>query len=207
MFVTAPPDDTGLTDACGEEPGGVCEAVWDATSNETLAMVADWIIGKPLTVVVILLVAWLLSWIARRQVRRAIARLIRVDRDTAARALQKVRVPTPNVTVEDPRRSARAASISIVVSSTISVLIWVIAGLLVLGEIGIDLAPLIAGAGIAGIAIGFGAQSLVKDCLSGLFMLIEDQTSPSRCASPRATPATSWRRPSCSASNRSARTA
>ena len=47
--------------------------------------------------------------------------------------------------------------------------------MLVLGELGIDLAPLIAGAGIAGVALGFGAQSLVKDCISGLFMLIEDQ--------------------------------
>ncbi len=46
---------------------------------------------------------------------------------------------------------------------------------LVLGELGIDLAPLIAGAGIAGVALGFGAQSVVKDCLTGLFMLIEDQ--------------------------------
>ena len=44
-----------------------------------------------------------------------------------------------------------------------------------LGELGINLAPLIAGAGIAGVALGFGAQNLVKDCVSGLFMLIEDQ--------------------------------
>jgi len=44
-----------------------------------------------------------------------------------------------------------------------------------LGEVGVDLAPLIAGAGIVGIALGFGAQSLVKDFLSGIFMLLEDQ--------------------------------
>ena len=44
-----------------------------------------------------------------------------------------------------------------------------------LGELNINLAPLIAGAGIAGVALGFGAQNLVKDCVSGLFMLIEDQ--------------------------------
>ena len=50
-----------------------------------------------------------------------------------------------------------------------------LAVLLVLGELGVDLAPLIAGAGIAGIALGFGAQNLVKDCITGLFMLIEDQ--------------------------------
>ena len=175
MPVTAPPDDLGLADACGDAPGGVCEAVWDATSNETLAKIADWLIGKPLAVILILLAAWVLAWLARRQIRRAIARLIRVDRDTATRALQRVGVASSAVTVEDPRRAARANSIAVVVSSTISVLIWVVAVLLVLGELGIDLAPLIAGAGIAGVAIGFGAQSLVKDCLSGLFMLIEDQ--------------------------------
>jgi small conductance mechanosensitive channel len=50
-----------------------------------------------------------------------------------------------------------------------------IAGSTILGELGVDLGPLIAGAGIAGVALGFGAQSLVKDFLSGMFMLIEDQ--------------------------------
>jgi small conductance mechanosensitive channel len=175
MLVTAPPDDAGLADACGEEPGGVCEAVWDWTSNERLAKVADWIIGKPLTAALILLAAWLLSRFVRRLIRRAIARLVLVDRETAARALQKVGVAAPAVAVEDPRRTARASSIAAVVTSTVSVLIWVVAVLLVLGELGINLAPLIAGAGVAGIAIGFGAQNLVKDCVAGLFMLIEDQ--------------------------------
>ena len=46
---------------------------------------------------------------------------------------------------------------------------------LALGELGVNLAPLIAGLGIAGVALGFGAQSLVKDCIAGLFMLLEDQ--------------------------------
>ncbi len=49
------------------------------------------------------------------------------------------------------------------------------AGLMILSEIGINIAPLLAGAGIAGLAIGFGAQSLVKDIISGLFILLEDQ--------------------------------
>jgi small conductance mechanosensitive channel len=62
-----------------------------------------------------------------------------------------------------------------VLRSVATVVIWTIAVLMVLGELGINLAPLIAGAGIAGIALGFGAQSLVKDVLSGFFMLIEDQ--------------------------------
>ncbi len=60
-------------------------------------------------------------------------------------------------------------------TNTIVVSIWVIAGLMILGIVGIDLAPLLAGAGIAGVALGFGAQTLVKDCIAGLFMLMEDQ--------------------------------
>ncbi len=61
------------------------------------------------------------------------------------------------------------------VGSTAAVIIWSIAIIMALGEIGVNLGPLIAGAGIAGVALGFGAQSLVKDCISGLFMLLEDQ--------------------------------
>jgi len=52
---------------------------------------------------------------------------------------------------------------------------WLVALLMCLGEVGIDLAPLLAGAGVLGVAIGFGSQSLVRDFLSGMFILIEDQ--------------------------------
>ncbi len=55
------------------------------------------------------------------------------------------------------------------------VIIWLLATLLLLSEFGVDIAPLIAGAGIAGVALGFGAQSMVKDFLAGLFILIENQ--------------------------------
>lgn len=61
------------------------------------------------------------------------------------------------------------------ISAGVRVVIWILTGLLVLSEIGIDIAPLLAGAGIAGVALGFGAQSMVKDFLSGLFILIENQ--------------------------------
>jgi small-conductance mechanosensitive channel len=171
----APPPDGTLADACGEEPKGLCEWVWERSGNETLAGLADWVIGRPLTAVLILLVAWIVAKVVRRVVRKAIFKVMVVDRDAATRALQRVGVAKDAVTIDDPRRTARATSIATVVTSTCTVAIWVIATLLVLGEIGIDLAPLIAGAGIAGIALGFGAQNLVKDCVAGLFMLIEDQ--------------------------------
>ncbi len=61
------------------------------------------------------------------------------------------------------------------ISTAVSVAIWIITGLLALGEAGIDIAPLLAGAGIAGVALGFGAQSMVRDFLSGMFILLENQ--------------------------------
>ncbi|MGB1644812.1 MAG: mechanosensitive ion channel family protein, partial [Ilumatobacteraceae bacterium] len=69
-------------------------------------------------------------------------------------------------------RQARALSISNVLGSAVSVAVWSIGFTTALGTIGINLGPLIAGAGIAGVALGFGAQSLVQDCIAGLFMLL-----------------------------------
>ncbi len=73
------------------------------------------------------------------------------------------------------RSASRARTIGQVLKSVSTAVVFGVAALLVLGELGIDLGPLLAGAGIAGVAIGFGAQSLVKDFLSGVFMLLEDQ--------------------------------
>lgn len=175
MPAQVPLDDAQLVAACGEAPGTVCEAVWDATGNETLAKISDWFIGRPLTIVIVFAVAWILARLARRAVRKTIYRVVATDREAAGRALQRVGVGSGVSKVQDPRRAGRAESISAVMSSTVSVLIWVVALFVVLGELGINLAPLIASAGIAGVALGFGAQSLVKDCITGLFMLIEDQ--------------------------------
>ena len=73
------------------------------------------------------------------------------------------------------RRRQRADSLGSVLKSIASVAIFAVAVMLILGELGVNLAPLIASAGIAGVALGFGAQNLVKDFIAGLFMLLEDQ--------------------------------
>ena len=72
------------------------------------------------------------------------------------------------------RAQQRANTLGAVLRSLVTAVVWSIAMLLVLGELGINLAPLVAGAGVVGFAIGFGAQSIVRDFLSGLFVLIED---------------------------------
>lgn len=73
----------------------------------------------------------------------------------------------------DPRRQ-RAMTVSNLIVSAARYVVWTIAAIMVLAEIGIDIGPLLAGAGIAGLAIGFGAQTLVKDVISGIFLLFDD---------------------------------
>jgi moderate conductance mechanosensitive channel len=171
--------DPDLENACGSNPSWLCESVFDLTDgNRLLAETADWFVS----VIVILLVAFVLAQIAKRHLGRMVARVVAPDKAMAARQLQRLGdrattfVAEPiGITEDDPRRQARLQSISLVVASTAAVIIWSIAIIMALGEFGVDLAPLIAGAGIAGVALGFGAQSLVKDCISGLFMLLEDQ--------------------------------
>jgi len=78
-------------------------------------------------------------------------------------------------TLIDERRKQRVRALGSVLRSAASVTIFSIAGLTILGDLGVNLAPLLASAGVVGIAVGFGAQSLVRDYLSGIFMLVEDQ--------------------------------
>jgi small conductance mechanosensitive channel len=73
------------------------------------------------------------------------------------------------------RRSQRAAAIGSVLRSFSSLVVLGIAVVLVLGELGIDLAPIVASAGVVGVALGFGAQNLVKDFIAGIGIILEDQ--------------------------------
>jgi small conductance mechanosensitive channel len=158
------------TESCG--PAGqrswLCSTVFDLSDNRRASEIADWF-AKPLHVVLILLVAWAVT----RIVRRAINRLTAPPR---GKELSR-RSPFAFIDTGGPsaRRVQRAKTMADVLGRLANALIWSVAVLVALGELGINLAPLIAGAGILGIAIGFGAQSLVRDFLSGFFMLIEDQ--------------------------------
>ncbi|HEY6791673.1 MAG TPA: mechanosensitive ion channel family protein [Trebonia sp.] len=77
--------------------------------------------------------------------------------------------------IVDERRHQRVHALGAILRSAASVTIFAIAGAVILGDLGINLAPLLASAGVVGIAIGFGAQNLVRDYLTGVFMLLEDQ--------------------------------
>jgi small-conductance mechanosensitive channel len=80
---------------------------------------------------------------------------------------------SPDVT--GPLEARRAATLATTLVTAIRIAVWTITLLIVLGALGVNLAPLVASAGIAGIVLSFGAQSIVKDFLSGFFVLLEDQ--------------------------------
>ena len=167
--------DPGLTDACGDTPSYFCEAAWDLTDSEFVARAVDWLVSKPLTALLVVAVAWIINKLLRRLVTKFIDNATVSDK-YAASAFEKIGVAPPTSLVEkDPRSAARAQTLGVVVRACVSALIWSIAVIVVLSVFNINLAPVLASAGIAGIAVGFGAQSLVKDCISGFFMLLEDQ--------------------------------
>ena len=69
----------------------------------------------------------------------------------------------------------RSETLGLAIRKTLIVLVWCVVGVTVLGHIGIDVAPILTGAGVVGVALGFGARAMVQDLLAGLFLLIENR--------------------------------
>ena len=168
MVVTQVPSDD-LARACGADPGFVCRQVYEATGNDGLAGAVDFVVTAPLRILVVALVAFVLNRLARRAIHRFTTRLV-ASAGSSGRLKTMLEAGQP-----DPRAAGRAATLGEVLRSLSTATIYGLALLTILGELGINLGPLVASAGIAGVALGFGAQSLVKDFLSGVFMLVEDQ--------------------------------
>lgn len=159
--------------ACGPgaSQGWLCRTVYRVSGSQGAAEVAD-AIARPLRVGLILVAAWIVVHFTRRAVAKVAERMRGEPRQTAFR---DPGTAGPATDVEARRRAQRVDTLASVARNVATVGIWSIAALLVLGEVGIDLAPLIAGAGIVGIVLGIGAQQVVRDFLAGLFMLLEDQ--------------------------------
>ncbi len=166
-----------LTQTCGENPGVACRNVYEWTDNESMAEVAQWMIDTPMRIVIILLVSWILTRVARRLIHHSARGLAGSAEDGAlTRVTQTVGVG-PAV-AHGARSTARVEALQQVLGNVAATMIWIVAALLVLGEMNINLAPLLAGAGIAGVALGFGAQQMVRDYLAGVYIVSEDQFGP-----------------------------
>ncbi|MEX2515199.1 MAG: mechanosensitive ion channel family protein [Candidatus Paceibacterota bacterium] len=132
------------------------QTLWENFSTDALA----WITTSGPAVLTILIGAALAWWLSTFLLRKAIKRV--VDRKDDLSQLE---------------REQRTKTLQRVSTATVKVLIVVVTLMVLLSEFGLDIGPLLAAAGVAGVALGFGAQYLIQDIISGFFILIEDQYS------------------------------
>lgn len=121
----------------------------------------NWVNGAPLRVIVVFAAALSVHLIGKRAISRAMDRIATTDLKPGVGELH--------------RQKERARTTGNVLTSMLVATTWVIAIFMITGELGFNLGPLIASAGVIGVALGLGAQTIVRDMLAGIFMLVEDQ--------------------------------
>jgi small-conductance mechanosensitive channel len=176
-----------LTDACMTDPTPKsdkittgCRLTWNITHNADLAhWYHVWLDGdSPITWVVKLVLTIVIALVLRRLTHKLITKVtVRMAEGTMP---ERLREKTRTIFDGSPvlvseRRRQRAETMGSVLRSISSVIILGAATLTVLGYVGLNLTPFLASASIIGVAVAFGAQNLVKDFLTGMFMLLEDQ--------------------------------
>lgn len=145
---------------------------WVVEASDTLLTIGFIILGA--------LVVYGVGRLIIRGIVHGIAEGVDWTEDQAKEVLTRVKLSeyeeeTIDERLEDERRVTRANTIGMVLRAALNVVVIVVTVLMVLAEASVDVTPVLASAGIVGVALGFGAQSLVKDLLAGIFMLIEDQ--------------------------------
>jgi len=155
-----------------------CNRIYALTGNTQLAALAEWLIATPASIALILSLALITRFLSRR----AISRLTRANSPDKAPSLlrpskahQRETIRAVAKPLSSERRAQRARTIGSMLKSFASIAIFSLAIILILGQLGINLAPIIASAGVIGVALGFGAQNVVKDFVAGVFMILEDQ--------------------------------
>jgi len=137
----------------------------------------DWVRTNALIIVATLVVSFIVWWLLVRLIRRvtnqAKNRLDAQDRPGQARGVEGTQELT--AVLMSARREQRFEAIAQLLRSITTFSIVSLALLIILGQLGVNMAPLLASAGVIGVALGFGAQTLVKDFLSGIFLVLEDQ--------------------------------
>lgn len=145
------------------------------TDSSVVLWASDNLLEPFLRIALVLLLASVVLRFVRRAIRRAVARAQDPEAFAAHRLRAKVRMLGESEPTFSLRRAQRSESLGALAASVAGFVVWVLALFMILGTFGLNLGPLVAGAGIVGVALGFGAQSLVKDFLSGVAMLLEDQ--------------------------------
>lgn len=142
-----------------------------------LASIDFWL-GAPLRIIMIVLIGLILHAMVRLVIRKVTSSIARGTQSRVVEASPKKRQGNrwkTDTTLSSARQSQRAKTVGSVLRSVASIVIWTVMIVMIIAELGFNIAPVIASAGVVGVALSFGAQSLVKDFLSGIFIVAEDQ--------------------------------
>ena len=159
----------------------ICKQAYDLTDSRPVANIAQEVVGAGLSVIGLLIFGLLLRWLLHRLIDRMVERAangVLPDRVARAQVPTGAREPRQRGVADSPgfsRRKQRAETMGSLLKSIVTGVVAAIVVTMILSALGVNIAPIIASAGIIGLAIGFGAQSLVTDFLSGVFMIFEDQ--------------------------------
>lgn len=126
--------------------------------SEFFASITPWLQEHGLRALFIIIVVFLIMRFSRMVIERVIRKLVVPDRHSSKEAEQK-----------------REETLIRICVTTMGIGVWILAGLMILAEFGVEIGPLLAAAGVAGLALGFGGQYLIRDLITGLFMLLENQ--------------------------------
>ncbi|PJJ54178.1 small conductance mechanosensitive channel [Mumia flava] len=151
---------------CWTDPDNTtCRLVHKWTGNDTLAEMSNIFLAKPLSILILILIGIFARWLLNRVI------------DKVARRAGTTAMPGAlgRAAPINQRRALRAESLASLLKSISTAVIASIVVLMIIAQLGYNIGPLLASAGIVGLALGFGAQSLVKDFVSGIFMVFEDQ--------------------------------
>jgi len=182
-----------LTGNCGDNPGIACRLTWDITHSTSGAQLVRVYLAGPVTQVLRILFVVVVALVVRAVANRVINRLTERAATTtlpvaairpAIRRRRAAAPPPPEDTAAlsaaavaaagTERHEQRARALGSILRSGVSIVVFGIAALTILGDLGVNLTPLLLSTTVLGVALGFGAQNLVRDYLSGILMLVED---------------------------------
>jgi small-conductance mechanosensitive channel len=143
--------------------GSICRWVYEATGSQLAADITLWVIEKPLKIVLVLGLAWCAVWLGKRAIHAFVVTLPKS-------------LPLPGAeadAAQQIRDEQRNRSIGRLLVSLLRFIVWFIATVMVLDILSINVAPLIVSAGILGLAVSLGAQTVVKDLISGVSIIVD----------------------------------
>ncbi|MBC7309350.1 MAG: mechanosensitive ion channel [Actinomycetales bacterium] len=147
----------------------------------TWEQVQDWLLSDGVSILAVIVLALLTRWLLHRAIGKVVAsvtdrnRRAEEARPQRAYRLRSVRILQQAAGLGDDRQNQRVSTIGSLLRSVVTFVIVLVTLLTIMQIIGLPLGPVLASAGVGGIALGFGAQTLVKDFISGIFMIFEDQ--------------------------------